>query len=282
MGAQTVSVVVPVYNHAAYVADALASIAAQTRPPDEVIIVDDKSRDGSAERVRHTVACPQFQSLRSRVSFTVNSRNLGAHVTINQAVDRCRSDWVTILNSDDMFHPLRLESLLEAAEVDSSWLFSGVKWIDGFGRELHRRARTEWYGVVERAKLAPSITWSFLERQITVSTGNLMFRKELWERLGGFCDLQYCHDWDFVLRASLRSEPIFLPQPLYFYRDHSLNSFKSLGDVAERESRIVARRFVEDANGVGFGGNPSAPSPVLWPHLVDAIGLRSGFFHEVT
>jgi hypothetical protein len=60
------------------------------------------------------------------------------------------------------------------------------------------------------------------------------------ERLGGFSDLKYCHDWDFIMRAAECFELSFLPRPLYSYRLHGANSFKSLEGLARRESHIVA------------------------------------------
>lgn len=278
MGNKSLAVVIPVYNHVRYVEAALRSVARQSRLPDEVVIVDDRSSDGSPERIRQVLASRELSNLAPRVHMSVNARNMGAHVTINGAIERCNSHWIAVLNSDDLFHHARLERLLERATNETALVFSGVRWIDELGRELRGRAAAEWREAVLRAENGlPSVAWAFLSAQITVSTGNLVFTKDLWSSLGGFCSLRYCHDWDFVLRASLRTDPLFVDEALYSYRDHAMNSFKSLGHVAREESKNVTDRFLQDALRLGFGARPSAPSPVLWPGLFEAVALKSGF-----
>src|ERR1700738_1139741 len=97
-----VSVVLPVYNHERFVTAAIESVLAQSVQPREIICIDDGSSDGSAQAVQ------DIASRTSRVRCWTRA-NQGAHRTINEGVRAATSGYVAILNSDDIFHPRRLE-----------------------------------------------------------------------------------------------------------------------------------------------------------------------------
>src|SRR5262249_15626438 len=89
------SVILPAYNHAAYIEEAVRSVLAQTWPDVELIVVDDGSTDGTLERARELAA--QYPQ-RMRV---IAQANQGAHVAINRGLAEARGDYLAILNSDD-------------------------------------------------------------------------------------------------------------------------------------------------------------------------------------
>ena len=100
----TVSVIVPCYNAEPFVAQTIRSALEQTRPPDEVIVVDDGSTDGSAEVVR------QFGD---RVRL-LTGRNGGASPTRNKGLEHATGDALMFLDADDVLGPTVLEALTDA------------------------------------------------------------------------------------------------------------------------------------------------------------------------
>ena len=112
---------------------------------------------------------------------------------------------------------------------------------------------------------------------VALSTGNLVFSRELLDTLGSFAALGYCHDWDFLVRSVAVTEPVFLPQPLYRYRLHGSNSFLDLGGVAEEETRAVLTGYFEDVQ-AGRVSNPLAPSPSNWPGVFEYVMTQQGFW----
>jgi hypothetical protein len=110
-----------------------------------------------------------------------------------------------------------------------------------------------------------------------VSTGNLVFSRKLYESIGPFAPLRYCHDWDFLLRALVETEPLFVPLPLYRYRLHSANSFRTLGAEADRETEQVLRRYFDAMRAGGFE-NEWAPSPEQWPGYFERFMGMHGFW----
>ncbi|MBS0251468.1 MAG: glycosyltransferase family 2 protein, partial [Proteobacteria bacterium] len=98
----SISVLIPLYNHARYIGETLQSVLKQTSPVDEIIVLDDGSKDNSA-----AVAQAALQGhANARV---IRQTNRGAHNTINRLVEESRGDYLAVLNSDDAFMPTKIE-----------------------------------------------------------------------------------------------------------------------------------------------------------------------------
>src|SRR6187399_2014939 len=100
--AERVAVVIPCYNHARFVGEAIESVLNQTRPADRIIVMDDGSKDNSLAVTR---------AFTDRNVEVHAQENRGAHAAINRLVELGATDceWIAILNSDDRFLPRRLE-----------------------------------------------------------------------------------------------------------------------------------------------------------------------------
>ena len=106
----SVSIIIPAYNAAAFVGDAIASALAQTQPGVEVIVVDDGSADATWERVlAWAEADPRVVALRQ-------PRQSGPSAARNAALDVARGRWVALLDADDLFAPDRLARMIRHAE----------------------------------------------------------------------------------------------------------------------------------------------------------------------
>lgn len=100
----TVSVVIPTYNYARYVGDAIDSVLAQTVPPLEVVVIDDGSTDDTP-----TVLAKYGDRIRA-----IRQENQGLSAARNAGIREARGEWVAFLDSDDAFHPRKLELQLAA------------------------------------------------------------------------------------------------------------------------------------------------------------------------
>jgi hypothetical protein len=106
---------------------------------------------------------------------------------------------------------------------------------------------------------------------VAISTGNFFFRRSLYREVGEFRPYKLCHDWDFILRCLLCTEPVYVPEPLYGYRLHTANSFSSLMSTAAAvECPELMRRFMLAAT-TRFTRNRLCPSPTNWPQLFEAF-----------
>ena len=133
-----VSIVIPTFNHAHLVAECLQSVAAQTYPNLEVIIIDDASRDGTPDAVERVLSeAPFRQRFGGRVRFERHATNQGAHRTLNEGVRLAEGRYVGIVNSDDRYTPERVEVLVDALRTSQSELAFGlVRMIDSRGRDV--------------------------------------------------------------------------------------------------------------------------------------------------
>lgn len=239
----TISVVLPVYNHRGFVIDAIRSVFEQTLVPNELIIIDDGSADGSPEVIREFLAeNPAPKNL--SISFEARE-NRGAHVTINEGIKRATGDYIAILNSDDLYMLNRLERCLQTALAQKSRLvFTYVDAIDGTGTPLAAGEMWRiWYNHATLLNIQEHdcVSQTLLYANIAVSTGNFFVHRSLFKEIGYFSDLRYCHDWDFLLRASLIEEPVVLREKLYKYRIHGSNTAMEPNNYAIAETEIVIR-----------------------------------------
>ena len=267
-----VSVVVPSYNHARLVEECLRSVAAQSYWPLELIVVDDASRDGTAAAVEQLFADPAFAARFSgRLQLQLQPTNRGAHESLNRGLSLAHGDWISILNSDDRYHPDRLALLLGAlASRRGAFAFSGVRFIDDSGRDVTRSDTfaAGLAGTQRGIRRQPSVGFALLRENVTISTGNFVFSRDLLARAGGFRNLRYCHDWDFALRCLLYTEPIYVDAPLYDYRLHETNSFRSLAEVAADDGQECMRAYFAAVRRGAFD-NRLAPGPATWPRVFE-------------
>lgn len=280
MAEELVSIVVPSFGHASHLEAALRSVAAQSHPSLELIVVDDASPDASAALAERIFAEPDFAArFDGRTRLIVHESNQGAHAAINRGLGVARGELLTILNSDDAYAPDRIATLVAALrERDTGLAFTRVDYVGegdaAFARERFR-LRSHQDGIARHA----SIGFACLCSNVAITTGNLFFTRALWEAVGQFSSLRYCHDWDFLLRAVARTEPLFVDRPLYRYRLHRQNSYKELEGVAEAETQAVLGGYFRAVR-EGALRNPIAPSPARWPGVFDHVMDRHGFWRH--
>ena len=107
----SVAVVIPLFNHERFIVTSIESVLGQTRPVDKIVVVDDGSTDGSVEAVRK-IGDPRI------ALFT--QQNAGAHSALNRAILEARDcEFIAILNSDDVYHPQRIEKCVAFLEANS-------------------------------------------------------------------------------------------------------------------------------------------------------------------
>lgn len=220
-----VSIVIPSYNHAHYIARAVESVLVQTHSELELIIVDDGSTDNSLEYLRG------LQDPRVRL---IEQPNAGAHNAINRGLEMARGSHLGILNSDDIYHPTRLADALAALEKGNADLVATwIEVIDSAGSVL--AVKEGWRNMlpwpIEHPERSFAATNSFAKNLLMTNfvstTSNVLFSRRLYERIGGMRNLRFAHDWDFLLRAARHFRCELIEKPLLQYRIHSTNTISS-------------------------------------------------------
>lgn len=243
------SVIIPVYNHAHYIRSAIAS-AMRSRLVSEILVVDDGSRDDSAEII-DGIARQHPRLIRNLTTST--RENLGAHVRLNQLCELATKEWIAVLNSDDEFIPGRFEIAQALSRRPSIELIGGsMLLVDDKDKILGEKrglldpeytfpGEIDIHGMNKREHVLAGLC----SQNFFATTSNIIFRKSLFTALGGFGDLRYAHDWEFVLKAALLGKVHLTRAYLTKYRLHSSNTIKEVsghvdGEIARFFSRILA------------------------------------------
>lgn len=273
-----VSIVVPSWNHEIFIEECLASVFKQTYPSIEIIVVDDGSIDDSVEIIKRFIG----RHGRFPVNLVVQ-QNQGAHNAINNGVMMASGKYINILNSDDYFSGDRIEHLVSYCEKgDVEIAFTTVIFVDHHGNDISTTHPLAIQLSSQQAQIHDHVSVGFavLNSNVAVSSGNLFFTKTLFERLGGFRNYKYCHDWDFILRAMRITEPNFIDRSSYFYRIHRGNTYGSLQDIAMSETIDILWDYLATVERDDIP-NYHAPSERNWPYYFDYfIGDRKRFISD--
>lgn len=231
-----ISVVIPLYNHEMYIEEAIQSVIDQTRPVDELIIVDDGSRDNSLSKARRAVR--GFHKAQ-----VLTQSNAGAHVALNRAIQSTESKFVAVLNSDDVFKPEKIQRSLECflSTPKLELLFGKIDLIDEKSNPVRSGVTYEWLKRSwEFFEYSKNLPLSLYYENFAATTSNFVFRKSLWERVGGFQSLRYCHDLDFLF-ASMKKEAVLFDKDFVHigYRVHPSNTIKENIDNIRSEIACV-------------------------------------------
>ena len=266
------SVIIPYYQHKLFIERCLDSILNQTYKPIEIIVIDDCSPDGSGTYVEQLVKQDKYQQrFGELITFESFKENSGAHVAINYGIAKAKGDIISIINSDDMYHSNRFELMIETMQKQKSELaFSKVRYIDGDDNDITESHQTAlvFRKIQNKVSNYPTVGFACIAANIAISTGNFVFTKTLYNKVGEFLSYRYCHDWDFLLRSLLLVEPLFIEEELYYYRFHGNNTFESVQNLAIEESRIILQKYFSEVNCKPTLNN-IAPSPFNWTRYFD-------------
>ena len=211
MTSPLLSVIIPTWNRAHIVCEAVESALAQRGGAVEVIVVDDASSDGTAERLRESFG-PRIHLLRlAEQRGPGAARNAGALLACGELV--------AFLDSDDVWLPGKLEAerrifaeFPEANAVisDSQSFFAGLA--DGSTRFEQNGLIAATHG---RVRLADSCEWLWTNSTNTAYTCGITMRRSVLARLGRRLfaeDLACCEDWEFQMRLYHLGEIVVLPE----------------------------------------------------------------------
>jgi hypothetical protein len=183
-----VSVIIPNYNHAQYIGDAIQSVLNQTYRNFEIIVVDDGSKDNSREVISH---------FGNRVQ-AIFQQNQGLSAARNTGIRAARGAYIGVLDADDMYEPNFMSTLVSLlqAQPDADGIYCGYQFVDHLNNPLPQiEARTVPAGQLYQVLL----DGNFLVPE------SMLVRHHCYEIVGPFDEsLRACEDWDMWLNISGR------------------------------------------------------------------------------
>lgn len=252
-----ISVVMPVFNRAEFVTDALMSLLRQTYQNFEVVVVDDGSTDNTCEVVRAIKD--------ERIRLIETGENRGSSVARNVGVAAARGDWVAYLDSDNWADPEWLETVAGAfvALPDADALYT---------------AQTTYVGMAEKPSMVRfgALNRSLLQHRNYVDMGAFVHRRQVHSAVGGFnVDLRRGVDWDYILRIvethRVYSAPVLGPNYRYAAAANAITSdAKAVHFLREVHLQALAREAERNA----VVGELADPVSIVIPNFEALDSLR--------
>jgi glycosyltransferase involved in cell wall biosynthesis len=222
-----VSIVVPAYNHAPHLAEAIESLLAQSYTKLEVIVIDDGSTDGTPAvlaRYSDRIAC-------------VTQPNMGQAATLNKGWHMARGEILGYLSADDRLEPEAVREAVRmlSARPDAVLCYCDFALIDARSRII-------------RPVAAGTIDYRDMLLKVRCPIGpGAFFRRHVLEHAGGWNEsYRQMPDYDFWLRAGLLGEFAHIPAVLAHFRVHEgSQTFSRTTRERAMEPRAIVRSFFE-------------------------------------
>jgi glycosyltransferase involved in cell wall biosynthesis len=254
-----ISVIIPTYNRAAFVVDAVASALTQTAPAREIIVIDDGSTDQTA------AALAPYSS---RIQY-VHRENRGKAAARNAGIKMASSDWVAFLDSDDVWYPEWIEivdTFLTERSAEVDLVFSNYsEWnADNTITESPLEKKKlfpvfQRYGLTIDRLMPAACAVRVRERTIKcrlgaisshlflgnfVPTSGVVCRRSACASAGYFHEaFDIAEDWDFWLRLSRRRHSAYLDLPSFKYRFHQDQAIHTSRRVKETIVSVIERNM---------------------------------------
>lgn len=223
MNQPLVSVIIPNYNYANYLREAIESVLSQTYKNIEIFVVDDGSKDNSAE------VLGEFGDQ----IHTIFQQNAGVAAARNNGVANSKGDFIAFLDADDVWLPNKIEMQVERFLTDKKLglVHVAVQEINATGENLDTRF-DGLSGEVSHELL-------LLERGVVLGGGSgMMIPREVFNEVGGFdLRLSTSADWDLFYQISSRYPISLVSEILLKYRIHGSNMHGNIPRM-EREMLI--------------------------------------------
>jgi len=251
-----ITVLIPSFRHEGFVGLAIESCLRQSIRDLRVLVADDQSPDGTVAAAR------AIDDPRLRVH--VNASNLGLGASVLAALEQIDTPYVALLNSDDLFHPERLERCLAVLEADpsASLVATGFAVVDRNGAVLTHATSCaaeigppahgwlRWFEGISRDELHRPEDWTsfdvLLRHNVLATSSNMVFRTDwLRQHMPEASRLKYCVDWQLFLQAAMEGSLRMVEGQLLAYRLHDTNTvwFREGGraDYVFEVNRVVDR-----------------------------------------
>lgn len=254
MRAPSFSVVIPVYNGAAFVGRAIQSVLSQTWRQTEILVVDDGSADGTASVVAQFTA-----RMPDRVRYLFQD-NQGVSAARNNGAAQARGDWLAFLDADDWYYPDRLEAHARLIQLDPDldFLTSDYDYLRPDGSRISGSMEQHDAGRTMTAKAAGAASTVMTTEEFEPfaadhfgDTHTLSVPRATFLQLGGYpTGYRICEDVFFLVRLLARSRRVgVVCRPLAAYLIHDASATRRNPLQAQFDNVNTLKAMAAEATG---------------------------------
>lgn len=222
-----VSVIIPTYNSAGYVTQAIESVLRQTFRDFEILVIDDGSTDETEEVMRRYDPVVRY----------IRQSNGGVAVARNRGIQEARGQYVAFLDADDTWFEDKLGQQIAALRITTHYrvCYSAFTLADSELKPL---------ATVQSKRVGSTLEDLLLRGNIVGSICTVMCQRSLFEVTGGFDDrLSQCADWDMWVRLAAHTEFLYLHEPTVTYRQHGSNMSRNAALLEHDSVRVLEKGF---------------------------------------
>lgn len=191
-----VSVVVATYKREAELKNALESLAKQTYPNMEIVLVDDNGNDEWNSKVSETVEVFRNRYPKIKLECIVNNSNQGSSKTRNIGIHSANGDYITFLDDDDIYLPDKIRKQVEFMETNQcDYSITDLILYNEDDKKINRRIRS-----YIKETTVESLRLYHLKYHMT-GTDTIMFKKEYLIQIGGFASIDVGDEFYLMQRA---------------------------------------------------------------------------------
>lgn len=215
------SIAMATYNGGPFIAEQLASLVSQNRPPDQLVVCDDGSEDDTLDQIEVFRETAPFEVVVQR-----NPQRLGPTANFERAVSLCEGDVILLCDQDDVWLPEKIETLVDALESHPEWgiVFCNGEVMDGSLKPLgYDLWQALFFGPREQAEVAQGRSPYVFMRHVVAAGNTLAFRSAFRESLLPFPELPSTHDAWIAFVVSCLAGCGLVPEKLIRYRLHGNN-----------------------------------------------------------
>jgi len=228
-----VSVIIPNYNYAQYVCEAIDSVLNQTYKNIEIVVVNNGSTDNSLE---------VLEKYTKKITL-VNQGNLGQSGARKSGLEKATGDFIAFLDADDKWDKQKIEKQLLLFTPKVELVYCGINLFSENAQKIIATEIPTFRGSCSEAFIDyPGVSI------VLSGESTSIFTRSLLDKVGGFDpELNSAAGWDFFRRCSKFSEFDFVPEPLTNYRLHSSNmsnsSQNTIMDIRRAYKKLFADEF---------------------------------------
>ena len=228
----TISVVMPAYNAEKTIVQSVNSVLKQSFSDFELLIINDGSTDRTVDLLNDSFQDPRIQA--------ISYENGGLPMARNRGMENASGEFIAFLDSDDMWSSDKLEKQLNALQAsdNAGAVYSWTLTMSHDGTQFHPGKSP-----THKGNIYPDLLLS----NFIASGSNIMIRKEVFQKIGGFdVTLKSSEDWDYYLRIAKEYLFAVVEEPQIFYRQ-SNNSMSSKIETMERYHFLVHEKAFRNA-----------------------------------